>query len=135
MHLPLLPLQHMSIDLEADAFGLHDMQRLDVISELEALLLSQQIRKEVIRLLRRRNALPVCGLTSVRLEVRWCRRVNSELDINARRIKERIRLLLLVRRREVDVHDFLGNRVYDWDEVLAVDGVSYVAGNAVTETY
>jgi hypothetical protein len=39
MHRPLLPGEHMSVHLEADALWLNDMQRLDILSRLVIVLL------------------------------------------------------------------------------------------------
>ena len=75
MHLPFLPLKLVAIDLEANALGLDDMQRLDVLAlpELLALLLrvrSEQVRQEVAVAERRRDALAARGLQRVRVERR-----------------------------------------------------------------
>ena len=58
MHLPLLPLEHVPVHLEADALGLDDVQRLDVVAELLTLL-REQVRKEVVGLGGGRDALPI----------------------------------------------------------------------------
>ena len=64
VHLPLLPLDYVTIDLEANSFGLDDMKRLEIVTKLEPLGLCQEVREEVIRLLRRRETFPVgCGLS------------------------------------------------------------------------
>ncbi len=61
MHLPILPLQFISIELKADTLGLDDVQGLDIISGSELLLvLFHKIGKEVKGLEGRRDPWSTC---------------------------------------------------------------------------
>ena len=82
VHLPLLPLDHVPVHLEADALRLDNVQRLDVVAELHAFLL-KQIREEIVRFLGRRDALPICPLKGILAERQWCSCLAREIDVEA----------------------------------------------------
>ena len=94
------------------------MQRLDVVSELEVLVLRKEIGEEVIRFLGRRDAIPVCSGEGIILKRRRGSSCLREGNLESGAIEQRFRSLRLIARWEVDVDDFLGDGVDDGDEVL-----------------
>ena len=114
MHLPLLPFQLVPVDLETDALGLYNMQRLDIISDLESRLrLLDQVGKEILGCLRRRNPLSV-QLDSVQHGWGNGRSVVQQSLFPSRgEIKRRVRSLGSVLRRPVDMNNFLRDGVYN----------------------
>lgn len=54
MHLPLLPFKLVPVDLKTNSLGLYNMQRLDIVSDLETRLrLLDQVGQEILGSLRR----------------------------------------------------------------------------------
>lgn len=115
VHLPLLPFQNVSVHLEADALRLDDVQRFDVISELEFLscllrVLRQDIGEVLLRRHRRRHAWAVGGFDVVRA---------SEWRGLSRGDGQRRGVCRQVMAGEVDVDHFSSVHVHDGDEVLS----------------
>ena len=124
VHLPLLPLQLVPVHLEAHALGLHDVQRLEIVSELELLalllhVLRDEVRQPVVARERRRDAPAPGRRQRVLREVRRRCLRGRQVEVEAVRA-QRARALrgLLVFGREVDVDDLLGDGVDNRDEVL-----------------
>lgn len=57
MHLPFLPLEFVTIHLEANTIGLNNVQRLDIFTRL--VVFAPQVGQEVEPLCRHGNALPI----------------------------------------------------------------------------
>lgn len=71
VHLPILPLQLMAVDLEANPFGLDNMKGFDIVAKFEVLVvLCNQVWQEIVSCTWRRDTLPSGGSQGV-LGKRW----------------------------------------------------------------
>jgi hypothetical protein len=82
MHFPVLPLQDMAVDLEADALGLHDMERLQVCPWVIStfLRLFHQVGEEIPGPARRGDTLASGSGKRVCCKRGWCCAVRAELS-------------------------------------------------------
>lgn len=110
MEVPVLPLDSVSIHLEAYAFRLNNMQRLNVLAHLEAAFpLSEQIGKIVEFSLSWRNALSAGFQGGITLKVSVWMRSRGKFVCAWGSM-----------RREVDVYHLVGIGVYYGEEIQRV---------------
>jgi hypothetical protein len=113
VHLPLLPLELVSIHLETDPLGLDNVKGLQIIPNLEIFItFGDEVWEEIKSLGRRRDTFPV-GVIQ-RQDVQWVRRC-----CGCRKVVFFFLFIdICVMSREVNVYDFPARGINDRDKVL-----------------